>query len=803
MNTEGHEGVASSAGIPLLKEAFGKDNRSLEALYLGNWLTDVSQAVDPVAFATVAEGIRSGGEAVIDEVRRSVDTFVEQLLPTVLERLGPVGRGLRSLKPDLAPYAKRAKDALNGAVDDLLAGATDERGARMARFFRDAFLVKGYFKFVHPDVPGEPRMDFRAFMAVFGRPTDTRGAFNANPADDRPGAYTQYYPHEHLDRPEILPSQDPKVFAPGRQLPGAPFRVAAGGPGAGTRSPRESQRIEPDLYSYLRDHIEMTAGLLAEVDLEMQQALAQSFSETEPRWHLTLAKLGHALHQVEDFFAHSNWCELAHTRLGPAYLGKALPPTLPVEMLNRAGTVYLKRLKRHLTTQLPDWRSHEPEPWVVTGYFDFRDTAISLAHLAEEVFGLDVADPWAEGWDLYQTAKGVVEEPRTAVFEVEQTMRQALDVLSNPERAFDDPDNDVARALAKKYGKDVRRLRRPGVAGQVALEVLQESTILKSAPAEIQKAFLGVIVEGSRLVTAYTLYGAIKEVATFFGDPVGWLLEWLPAQLRKKAVDAVKFYARERFYDVVAMNRIGCHSLLAKDHGREPFFEPAKESATAVHWWIVKTLLRWKENPKAGYVDWLELLEYFLRNPLSPDRVRKERGWVEAILVHTVRPKEQLKADDARYSLEALYRPSAVRPGSFTWRSIADANFNTAGKPLREAQDAINQILRDNAWGVPVTPPNYAFKPGLRILIPGQRVPVVFLIPQTDERPWFQEVFDKGWKVFRGLEDPAGQQSLPAFTPHTPKEISLKELEVIVRRGRALRARAREAYRPAPAASVP
>jgi hypothetical protein len=803
VNTEGHADVAHSAGIPLLKKAFGEKNRSLDALELGNWLTDVSQAVDPVAFATVAEGIRSGGEAVVDDVRKGIDTFVEQFLATVFERLGTGGQALRSLKPDLAPYAKAAKGALNSAIDDLLVGATDERGARVARFCRDAFLVKGYFKFVHPDVPGQPRMDFAAFITVFGRSTDTRGGLNAGPANDRPGAYTQYYPHEHLDRPELLPSQKPKVFAPGPQAPGVPNRVAFGSPRAGTRSPRDSQRLEPDLYSYLRDDIQMTAGLLSEVDLAMREALASSRSDTDPGWHVTLAKLGHALHQVEDFFAHSNWCELAHTRLGSTYLQKAIPPSLPVEMLNRAETIYLKRLRRHLTTQLPNWRDHETERWVVTGYFDFRDTAVSLAHLAEEVFGFDVADPWAEGWDLYQSAKSVVDDPRAAEFQVAQTMRRTLDTLTNPERALNDPDNSVAKAIEKKFGKDVKRLRRPGVSEEVAREVLQETTFLKSAPPEIQQAFLAVIVEGSRVVAVHSLYGALKEVAKFFGNPVSWLLEWLPDKLREKLVGAIKFYGRERFYDAVAADRIGCHSLLAKDHGREPFFNPAKECATAVHWWIVKTLLRWKENPDSGYVDWLELLEHFLRNPLSPDKVRKERGWLEATIVHTVRHKEQLKAKDPRDSLEAIYKPTAVRPDVFTWRSIADANFNTAGKPLREAQDGINQILRDNAWGVPVTPPNYAFKAGLRILIPSQRVRVEFLVPDSDERPWFQEVFDKGWKVFRGVEDPSTQESKPGITPHTPKEISRRELDAIVSRGREFRTNAREAYRPPAAASVP
>jgi hypothetical protein len=808
MNTEGHEEVARTAGIPLLAEVFGKDKRSLDALYLGNWLTDVSQAVDPVAYASGSAKVGATGETVIDEVKRAVDSFLDQLVPTMFKRTA-AGKALESLKKDLEEPAEAAKKALHQALDGLLAASgTDERSARFAKFFRDAFLVKGYFKFVHPEAGGQPRMNFDAFMTVFGRIGDTPGASGSGEAADRPGSYTQYYPHEHLDRPEILPAQDPPIFAPGRQTPELPFRVAFG-KRAGTRSPNRTERLDPDLYSYLRDDIEMTAGLLAEVDIAMREALSKSFRDDDPNWHLTLAKLGHALHQVEDFYAHSNWCELAHKRLGQSYLAKQLPPQVQVEMVDRAYTTYAKRLKRQLTVPLPTWQSHPEEDWVVTGFFDFRDTMISLAHVTHDVFGLlDVPDPYAEGYDLYRRASEAVQHPRTTEFKAEQAMRQALDLLTDPKRAFADRDNEIAAKIKKQYGGDVNRMLRPGVPANVAQQILQETAILKSAPPQIQAAFFDVIVEGARIYTiantAYSLYGVVKELSGFFGNPIGWFFEWLPDKLKDVAVDALKFYARERFYDLIGADRIGCHSLLAKDHGREPFFTPAKECATAVHWWVVSTLLRWKDHPDAEYVDWLELLEYFLRNPLAPRRgsAREVTGWAQVTLVHTVRWKEQLKAKDPRYSLEAMYKPTAVRPGLFTWRSIADANFNTTDLPPALAMNTINRILRD--WGgVPVTPPNYAFKEGMRILIPQQRLRVVFLEAPTDEPLWFKEVFDKGWQVFRGIEDPEGQQSQPPLKPHTPVEVPFKEIERLILRGRKLRREARQAYRPPQPMSVP
>ena len=47
MNTAGHHSVADTAGLPVLKEAFARVGASprLNCFYMGNWLTDVSQAV--------------------------------------------------------------------------------------------------------------------------------------------------------------------------------------------------------------------------------------------------------------------------------------------------------------------------------------------------------------------------------------------------------------------------------------------------------------------------------------------------------------------------------------------------------------------------------------------------------------------------------------------------------------------------------------------------------------------------------------------------------------------------------------
>jgi len=760
--------------------------------------------VDPVAYSTGSLKAKKAIDSAVAGMKKAIDAILNELLAAIFVPIDLPGarRLFEPLKPDLTEYAEEAKEALNAKIDFFVEMQTNERDARLATFFRSAFLVVGYYKFVHPDAPGQqPRMNFECFMRVFGRPTDTRGAIGTNPANDRPGAYTQYYPHEHLDRPEILPPQDPPVFAPGLQTLARPFRVARGKE-PGTRSPRRKDRLDPDLYSYVRDQIEMTAGLLAEVELQMERALAEGIRDDDPEWYISLAKLGHALHQVEDFFAHSNWVELAAQRLGEKFLAEKIPSRLGVEFVDRALTTYQKRLRRHLTSPLGRWQAHPPEDWVVTGFFDFQDTLISLAHVSEELWGGDVPDPYAEVHARIEIAKDVVEHPRTAQYRVQQVMQQTLEFLTDPRKALKDRDNGVAQSLRDRYEPDLNKLRRPGVSREVAEQVAREVPLLSGAPGEVQEAFFDVIVEGSRAYKigrlSLTIYQTINEIAEFIKNPLGWLTDWLPEYLKDRLKDALKFYVKERVYDWVGANRIGCHSLLAKDHGREPFYEQQKECATAVHWYIVNTLLHRPAEKSGVYVDWLELLEYFLRNPLQPKSgsYREVRANVPVTLVHVVSHGEQLKAKDPRYSLEDLYRWSAINPRRFTWRTIADANFGTKDLPLKEAQDRINQILQDRSWGVPVTAPNYAFKAGLPVHIPQQRMSAIFRVSIGDDPTWFREVLQKDWTVFKGYDDPETGTSESPLKHHTPVMISGDQLALLIRRGEKLRREAREVYRP-------
>jgi hypothetical protein len=444
--------------------------------------------------------------------------------------------------------------------------------------------------------------------------------------------------------------------------------------------------------------------------------------------------------------------------------------------------------------------------------------------MTEELWGGHVPDPWARGHDLFRSASHIVQHPRTALFRAQEAIKHTLDFMDNPRRALQDRDNEIAQKLWEKFGGRVTRLTQPRVSRRDREAVLAEIDILQPpVPDEIRQAFFDVITEGTRAVegarTGYSIYRIIRELREFNANPWAWILNYLDTQLQQLVIDAIKFYAKERIYDWIGADRIGCHSLLAKDSGLEPFFKQQKQCATAVHWYIVKTLLRPRDDPDPDkrFIDWLELLEYFLRNPLPRDaNFSREARVYPVTIVHTVGRDEDLQ------SLTTHYRSRAIRPREFDAMRIIDANFamNSAitaisnlGVPPRDAArhtgGAIDHILYDPAWsgGISIEPRRPIFRNGLKILIPDQGGRMVFKKHTGDQTLWFKEILEKmevlgdedAWKVFKGYEDPESGTSVPPLQHHRPRyfrEDEQDEFKRRIQKGKQLRQNSREAYRP-------
>ncbi|MCL4220661.1 MAG: peptidoglycan-binding protein [Phycisphaerales bacterium] len=584
MDTHGHHECADEAGLPLLQAALaraGKQGWRTGAFYLGNWITDVQQAVDPQPYSSVAAGLRSGVNDLVAAIRS-------------LEVVDNPGWIRQHLTGPLISFAQRI-----GAVADALEGGQQ---SKVARLMRKAFLVNGYFKFVHPEQRGgRARMDYRAFKHVFDR------------------SYTQYYPHEHLDRypPLDAHAREQKTRTPD-------------GHGTG------SSPLRPHIYDFLIDDVQVSAGLIAEIDRNWAK---RTFSPTGEgwsggdanlEWNFQLSRLGHAVHAIEDFFAHSNFVEHALMTMGRPVTG------------GHPGEIFEKRLTRlH-----PNGSTGGPEENVVTGYFDSWDTLHSLAHVVQEL-GLRIeahldrapAPPDVHGRGpkvgrlMVELVRRIQGGPRT---------RAAAEAALRRMAAGDDDSVDAAIQDA---------------AGAVLHGIPPEATEIKDAFFDTVLALAETIPgSGLTLADALILLAEFHERLMYPWEFFKWMVTELPPGAVRWIVenigDAIEDRIREPFErairriveDKLNRFRIGCHSLLAKDyewpHEEEinVLHTHAMNLAKSVHWYVVKTLTRHVDPPRAAvtrgahserddsdrsvntlgaytWIDWLELCEFFLRHP--------------------------------------------------------------------------------------------------------------------------------------------------------------------------------------------
>ncbi len=96
--------------------------------------------------------------------------------------------------------------------------------------------------------------------------------------------WTQYFPHEHVDRPPVDPDGEPR--------------------GAHPLHRRGHRRLS----AYLEEDIDVLSESLTGIEVDWKAAVG--LDRSEPRRHDVLVRLGTVLHAVEDFFFHSNHAEL-------------------------------------------------------------------------------------------------------------------------------------------------------------------------------------------------------------------------------------------------------------------------------------------------------------------------------------------------------------------------------------------------------------------------------------------------------------------------------------------------------------
>lgn len=796
MNTGGHHSVAATAGLPVLRAALdsaGKD-LPLHAFYMGNWLTDVSQAVDPVAYRNARLKIQGGLKDVHDLLKSLGNPF---------DLCASMQKTAAETDALLAKFLKPPPGKLRDSQAGLAA--------------RKAFFVAGYFKFACPymdkKVPLEPELKAeRKLLDAKYRVMD--GDLYAHVFDT---LYTQYYPHEHLDRPD-------KPVAPKPCSSSNKDNPYADKPDTGTRSPNRKQTLDPDLYFYLRDHIQIAAGLLADLDLNWARKAFDPKSPAPDRndkdFHLNLARLGHALHPIEDFFAHSIFAERA---------------TLAIhkdakKVVGADYTKFLRRLRKVLSAEQikkDAWEKEPEETLIVTGYFDFQDTLVSLGHINEHLFiakleaGQPAHDPHKPKRTLGEEIiahkdarhEAAEREDEACTRKFKKVFTDTLVFTSDRKLADSDPKNVVSPLFKNKPG--------PIPPEEVARKVIASNDLFKQTPKRINDEFVDAVKLWSQTGTiggmTISLFMFFQHIAKLIEDPVAWIKAFFSAIGLPLLGAAIVKFGYERIYDALGQNRIGCHSLIAKDHGPVGLlYKEQKQCALAVHWYAIHTMTRWARPRPADvrradhdasgsaslstldahdWLDWLELLEYFLRNPAG--KLLSETlddGYIS--IPHVVK-----KGDSLATLAEFYGTPSrAFDHTSFSWRTIAAANFNLEGIPQSKWPEAINAQLKESGGFLCADGINYGWKEGTVVTIPRQRFKPAAAAPASPARAWFRFVMRDGWVVLKERRPYTKEGPL---SHHVTFPISEEELRQQIKDADTLRKSHADAYVPSNIASDP
>ncbi len=408
-------------------------------------------------------------------------------------------------------------------------------------------------------------------------------------------AYTQYYPHEHVDYP--------------------PFRA-----GIDPLRTRAYRPLNRGLMGYLEQHIQFISEEMSKLEFEWLQNLG--LPADHPTRCDLLVRLGHILHAVEDFYFHSNVVELrqwdrvlhANPDRQPKENGEDYRFLVDNSLTGTNHDTDSVRLRRRLARRLR-------YPIYIEGAkIDPQASSLAVDFAYTGGFG---------GTDIAHTITGGLRS-------LERSFRSAHPAFANLIPKFP----PLLQAL---FSEDERRT----LAGSC--------TILENAMNEHKQQLVsgdyisalnllqlsGLITGAAKnaVLDAYNLDRDIELAYDKMPGPGGFLLLWL-TYLENEADDSRRKAQKldekpESIYAAAAENgaseeTVGSHSLLAKDSvEKEPLRKEAMSLAKFASAALAVTLLRriHDEPDPAHGLNWDLLVRHFIRIPPG-----KPHSWEEEVL---------------------------------------------------------------------------------------------------------------------------------------------------------------------------
>jgi hypothetical protein len=543
-------------------------------LELGNFITDISQFRDPYAFMSA-----------------------KQRLPLVA-RIG------RSATPEITLWA-----------DQLLGKAPDKRFAALAQFFmhfarfatqflfaKDSPLVVDFLERIRARSVGQAANQVDQALASLLTAKEVNRVFDQ--------AFTQYYPHEHLDFPPF--SEGPKhrqhLFY------------------------RSSSR---NVIRYLEEQLLFISEELSKIELEWVRN--RSVPLKDPKICDLLVRLGHILHAVEDYFFHSNFIELwqwhrvqrLHSQRKPDVnredrnflVDNGLETTLYDDHSILLRRRFARRLRYPIFTRGTKGDPEESEDathFVYTGGFG--------------------------GTEVFHTVTGALESMEEFLERIEPLEREQVRRLRESDLVlirllFNQGERHVLATSRGFRDRQLKEHRRQVLSGEYRKRISQE----REKPLfndEAKEALLRAFEVDETFMRSHPKqFGAdLPGVGEFL---ILFLAEAQSEGEKSESVVKTLNTQRESIHNLGTENgaseeTIGTHSLIAKDGTKK---QPLRNEAMALAKFVSATLavlmisrIQKGPNPQQGY-DWEAIVKHFVRFPANGlNNHQGSSGWETEVL---------------------------------------------------------------------------------------------------------------------------------------------------------------------------
>lgn len=660
MQAHGHEFIEKHLSLfmeEIIKKLFSEDdfkgvkniiqhqikNNGIDELgrvmYMGNWITDNSQLFAPDFFFDFKFNLPQYLDKVIellevlksqfeDIVGKKLAKNVSTQMKFFVDHAKEVQKNLRQDRPNPNEFKYAKKDSFWEVVQSII-------------------KMRAYRKFCMVDK--NPISD-ETFISIISSFIDQ----NTEDQSDYKFKLNQYYPNDHLDRNfdiDLLKYERRKQHAANEWLKRQPKSKSKleeklkidefNKKGSQRRNCFDSREITNNAYGFLNRYVEIIGNKLNYLNrkLIIPYFIKGSKLPNNSEFMVLCSQLGHSLHGVEDFFAHSNYIELAvqnldklrdHEQLAKE---KYFSNVEFVELLKSYPFEHERfdRSKWKPIRNLNDVTQIE-ENNLTTGIFAETDTLTSIYHMT--------FDRLEEELNHLKNEGNFTDDPATAVLQYAITsLNEYIKLLENWPANVDQKYR-IKSGLEKKFNKEILKFilnlnpefKKVKSTNQRKFENHLDNVvdILNSiyqacVPLLIVKDNAIIVLKFMQVILVFCFLPLIL-IMFVKGLLVNGMTNYAIAIFLQQFLDRFANHIEHQVLNINNSKMWGTHSLLAKDEAfrNKIMNHQALRMALFMDEFILVTMLIGSDIKNEEQVDMVKLLKKYLKHP-CPDNNRTKQ----------------------------------------------------------------------------------------------------------------------------------------------------------------------------------